>query len=52
MADDSFFQVKVHNMYRKTIPGIVDIRFISWPQVMKKIISTPHNAFVQNVSYL
>ena len=36
-----FLYVKVHNMYVKTVPGFVDIRFTSLPKLMKKIKSTP-----------
>ena len=32
-----FLQVKVRNDYFKTFQGFVDIQFISWPKVMKKM---------------
>ena len=36
-----FLQAKVHNVYFKTVPGFLDIKFASWPKVMKKVKFPP-----------
>ena len=47
-----FLQVKVHNVYFKSVPDFVDIRFTSWHKVMKKIKCTSQNAiFHKKESY-